>query len=75
LKVKAKDPVALKPRIEELLVRQRLNHQLRTTSPEEVHYEVRMPFDKTTDRLSNAILKLDPENATAVEWEEKKDKK
>ena len=30
----------------------------------------RCPIDKKTDRLSNAILKIDPENATGVEWEE-----
>jgi hypothetical protein len=34
-----------------------------------------MPLDRKTDRLSDMILKLDPENATAVEWEEKKEKK
>ena len=39
------------------------------------HYEVRVPLDRKTDRLSDMIMKLDPENATAVEWEEKKEKK
>ena len=29
---------------------------------EEVAYEVHMPIDKKTDRLSNAILELDPNN-------------
>jgi hypothetical protein len=28
-----------------------------------------------TDRLSDRIVKLDPENVTEVEWEEKKEKK
>ena len=47
----------------------------RGTSQEELHYEVRVPLTKKTDRLSDVILKIDPENATAVEWEEKKEKK
>src|ERR1043165_2148899 len=39
LKVKAKDPAALKPKLEQLLTRQRLAPSLRTTSNEEVTYE------------------------------------
>jgi hypothetical protein len=38
-------------------------------------YEVQLPIDRKTDRLSNAILKLDPENATGVEWKKKEKKK
>jgi hypothetical protein len=72
LKVTTKDSGALRPKLEELLSRQRLEFELRTATNEEVCYEVRLPVEKKTDRLSNAILKLDPENATGVEWEEKK---
>jgi hypothetical protein len=36
---------------------------------------VQLPFDKKTDRLSTAILAIDPENTTGVEWEEKKERK
>ena len=61
--------------IESLLARYRILCDLRTASKEELHYEVRMPLDRKTDRISEMILKLDPENATAVEWEEKKEKK
>jgi uncharacterized membrane protein YhiD involved in acid resistance len=75
VKVKAKNPTALKPRVEQLLREQRVQSELRSVSEQEVHYEVRVPLEKKTDRLSNAILKLDPDNATAVEWEEKKEKK
>lgn len=75
LKVKAKDPAALKPKLDELFRRNRLEFELRTSTPEEVCYEVKLPFDKKTDKLSNAILELAPENAAGVEWEEKKAKK
>jgi hypothetical protein len=75
LKIKAKDPAAIKPEIEKLLSRYRLKPELRGESTEELSYEVRIPLESKTDRLSERLLKLNPENATAVEWEEKKDKK
>jgi hypothetical protein len=74
LKVKGGDPSVLKPRLEQLLARHRIAFELRTASKEELSYEVEMPLNRKTDRLSNVILALDPENATAVEWEEKKTK-
>ena len=75
LKVKAKDPAAIKPKLDALLARYRFEVELRGSSQEELHYEVRMPTEGKTDRLSERILKLDPENVTEVEWEEKKEKK
>jgi len=74
LKIKAKDPAALKPKIEQLLTRYRVAYEMRTTSQEELHYEVAMPIDRKTDRLSDLILQLDPQNEISVEWEEKKAK-
>ena len=75
LKVTAKDPSAIKPRLEALLMRDRLEFELRGTSKEELHYEVRTPAEGRTDRLSERILKLDAENVSEVAWEEKKEKK
>ena len=75
LKVKAKDPAALKQQLEQLLTKSRLEYELRATSQEELHYEVRVPLTKGTDHISEMIMKIDPENATAVEIEEKKEKK
>lgn len=75
LTVQAKDPAALKGKLEALLSRHRLHFELRSATTENVTYEVKLPLDKKVDRLSNGILKLDPDNATGVEWEEKKDKK
>jgi len=74
LKVTVKDPLKMKPQIEQLLTRHRLPFELRSSSNEEIHYEVRVPLERKTDRLSDLITKLDPET-TAVEWEEKKEKK
>ena len=75
LKLQAKDTEPLKPKLEELLKRNRLEFELRTSTPEEVCYEVKVPLDRKTDRLSGQILKLDPENTKGVEWDEKKEKK
>jgi hypothetical protein len=75
LTVKAKDSAPLKSKLEALLLRSRLEYELRTVTTDELCYEVKLPLDKKTDRLSNAILLLDTENAIGVEWLEKKDKK
>jgi Domain of unknown function (DUF4956)/MgtC family len=74
LKVKAKDPAVLKPKVEQLLTRHRLEHELRTETKDEVTFEVRVPIDRKTDRLSDEILEIDKNNASGVEWEEKKAK-
>jgi hypothetical protein len=75
LKVKAKDPSALKPKLEALFTKHHIEYALRATSAEEIAYELRLPLDKKTDRLSSVILKVAPDNVSAVEWEEKKEKK
>jgi uncharacterized membrane protein YhiD involved in acid resistance len=75
LKVGAKDPDALKPQIEQLLARYRFGYELRSVSTEELHYEVRVPVARRTDRLSKISLKLHSDNVTAVEWEEEKKEK
>jgi uncharacterized membrane protein YhiD involved in acid resistance len=73
LKVKVGDPAALKPKLDQLLTRHRIEHELRVASKEDVCYDVHWPIDRRTDRLSAQILELDPD--AAVEWEEKKEKK
>jgi hypothetical protein len=74
LKVKAKDPAALKPKLEQILKRHRIPYELRTESKEEIWYDVQVPLDRKTNGLSEQILSLDPQNATSVQWEEKKKK-
>jgi uncharacterized protein DUF4956 len=73
LKVKAKDPAALKPKIEKLLGRYGVEHELRAASKEELDYDIHFPVNRKTDRVSEQILHMDPE--AAVQWEEKKEKK
>jgi uncharacterized protein DUF4956/MgtC family protein len=75
LKIKAKDPAAIKPAIDQLLARYRFKYELRATSTEELEYEVHLPLERKTNRIAENIVKVDPENITAVEWDQKKEKK
>jgi uncharacterized membrane protein YhiD involved in acid resistance len=75
LKVKAKDPAKLKPALERLLVNNHVKPELRGESKEELHYEVRIPIDRKADRLTDIILAIDAGNVSAVDLEEKKEKK
>jgi uncharacterized membrane protein YhiD involved in acid resistance len=75
LRIKAgKDTDAMRPKFEEILRRHKLKFELRTSSDDEVCYDVQVPLELPTDRVSNAILKLDPEGHASVEWSEKKTK-
>ena len=76
LKFKAgNDTDSLRPKLEAILQRYQLQFELRTSSDEEVCYDVQVPFEVQTDRISNAILRLDKEGHAAVEWSEKKTNK
>jgi uncharacterized membrane protein YhiD involved in acid resistance len=75
LTVKAgKDTDALREKIEAILRRFKLDFELRTSSDEEVCYDVQVPLGVQTDLISDAILSLDPDGHAAVEWSEKKNK-
>jgi uncharacterized membrane protein YhiD involved in acid resistance len=69
-----KDTDGLRPKIEAILKRFKLEFELSKSSDEEVCYDVQVPFDVQTDRISNDILQLDPDGHAAVEWSEKKNK-
>jgi uncharacterized membrane protein YhiD involved in acid resistance len=76
LKIKAGDDTdSFRPKIEDILRRYRLQFELRTSSDEEVCYDVQVPYEVQTDRISNTILRLDQEGHAAVEWSEKKNGK
>ena len=62
----------LRPEIETILSRYKLDYEIRTTSDEEVCYDVQVPLELKTDRVTNAILKLDPEGHASVDWTDKK---
>ena len=71
--VKATGPgiVELRPRIEALLRGHKLRFEMRASSTDELAYEVRLPTDMRTDRISRSIAALREETPPAIEWEEK----
>jgi uncharacterized membrane protein YhiD involved in acid resistance len=68
------DAAVLRPRVEAVLNRFKLEYELRTAADQEVCYDVKVPLEIETDRITNDILRLDPKKPPAVEWEEKKAK-
>jgi hypothetical protein len=74
LKVTTSNPTAIRNDLEQILRRSKLKFELRTAGPKELVYEANLPLSVPTDRISNAILKLQPDGETEVVWEEKKKK-
>jgi uncharacterized membrane protein YhiD involved in acid resistance len=75
LKVKiGPDTDARRGEIEGILRRSRLQPELRSSSDDEVCYDVRVPLELQRDRITEAILALDPKGHAAVDWSEKKTK-
>jgi hypothetical protein len=72
LTVKTPDPASFRERLERVLRQYHAAFELRSSSTEGITYEVRLPFDRRTDSVSNAIAALNGPDETAVEWEEKK---
>jgi uncharacterized membrane protein YhiD involved in acid resistance len=70
--VAASNPERLRANLERVLRRHHALFELRALSGEQISYEVALPLDQSTDKISNAIAALNGGQATAVEWEEKK---
>jgi hypothetical protein len=74
LKVTGNDPSAVRGNIEAILRRNDISFELRSAGPKELCYETHLPLTIPTDRISNAILLLQPNGETEVVWDEKKKK-
>jgi len=74
IKDKEKDSKDLKPAIEHVLNRYRIPFELRTTSADDIAYEVKVPLKRHTDTISAAIVRVDPKHAIEVKWDKKKEK-
>ncbi len=81
--VKTYDPDVSRPairptncarRFQPILRRFELPYELRASADAELCYEVGVPLDLERDRVSNAILRLDPQGHASVDWSEKKNK-
>ena len=72
LKIKATDANKIRPQVETLLRRNRIRYELRSAADNEIVYEARVPVQKKTDGVTEAIHAIDAANE--VEWDEKKPK-
>jgi uncharacterized membrane protein YhiD involved in acid resistance len=72
LKIKGVEPDGLKERLEDLLRRNRIKHELRASSKEDLTYSVELPLSKKTDRLTDAIRALGSGDQLTVQWSDKK---
>ena len=65
----------MRPKIEEVLRRYKARYEMRTAGEDALVYMVTTPRLMKTDRVSTAIVELEPEGKGSVEWTEKsKDK-
>lgn len=65
----------LRPKVEDVLRRFKVKYELRTAAEDEVSYMATAPRALRTDRVSNALMELEPSGKGAIEWVEKsKDK-
>ena len=67
LRIKAKDPEAFKPKVEEFLNREKVQFELRAQTPEELNFEFSLPIDRSTDELSERLIAMEPSDETEVE--------
>ncbi len=74
LTIKTEDATRLRADVERVLGRQRVGYELRSSTDDHLCYAVSVPLDRTTDQVSNSILRLARDHPVAVEWEERKKK-
>lgn len=75
LAVTAKDSAVMKGPIEGVLRRRRIPFELVSTSADTICYEVKLPLDTHTERVSDALMNLNPAQSVNVHWEHKKESK
>ena len=75
LTITAKDSASVKEAIEAVLRRRRIPFELRGTSVEGISYEVKLPLGAHTDRVSEALMSVNPAQSVNVKWEQKKETK
>jgi hypothetical protein len=71
LKITSPDPVKIRGDVEAILRGAGTTFELRSAGAKDLAYEVELPYKLRTDRLANAILRLEEGNDTEVSWEEK----
>jgi hypothetical protein len=75
LAIAAKDSAGMKESIEGVLGHRHIPFELRSTSAEEISYEVKLPMGTHTEQVSDELANLTATAPIAVKWETKKDTK
>ncbi len=68
------DSSAVRPPLESLLARLAIEHALRSSSKDELSYDVKVPFGTETDQITDEIQKLSPGDELSVAWTHQKAK-
>jgi hypothetical protein len=74
LTITAKDPSSKRAAFEAVLHHYKTPFELRSTSPEDLCYEVKVPVGRNTDSISNAISAIDSKQSIDIKWEKQKEK-
>jgi uncharacterized membrane protein YhiD involved in acid resistance len=69
LKVTGKEIAERREELEQVLRRQKVLYEIRSTGAEGLAYQVDLPARRRTDQVADAILALAHEGETTVEWE------
>lgn len=72
LTVSTKDAMKMRPRVDHLMRSAGVRFELRGSSPDELRYEVSVPFNQKLTKLTKRIRSLDKREETAVDWSSKK---
>jgi len=75
LTVTAKDTASVRDLIEGVLRRRRIPFELRSTSTEEICYQVKLSLTTQTDEVSEALMAVKSGQDINVKWDQKKDPK
>jgi uncharacterized membrane protein YhiD involved in acid resistance len=71
LVIESKDSLKIRQQVEHAFRGKGVHYQLWASSPNELRYEVSVPFDRDIKKLAKIIKRLDG-HAASVEWEIKK---
>ena len=71
LVIESKDSLKIRQQVEHAFRGKGVHYQLWASSPDELRYEVSVPFDQDIEKLAKIIKRLDGRDAS-VEWEIKK---
>lgn len=74
LTVEAKNPLRVRPHIEQALRRKNVRYVLAESTPSELRYQVSVPLNRRIDKLAKAIRTLDKHDELVVGWQLKKPK-